>query len=285
MKLKAIQNTFQTTLSGIYSKEEIDTIFFMLNEAYYGITRLQLALNTNLELENTDAILKALQALKAEKPIQYILGETEFFGLNFKVNQHVLIPRPETEELVAWVLKWYSKLNSASQSLKILDVGTGSGCIAITLAKKIPKASVFALDVSGNALTVAKQNAVLNNVDVTCVEASILKPDTANKLPDFDVIISNPPYVRMQEKELMKPNVLNNEPHLALFVENNNPLLFYNAICKFASNKLKENGALFFEINEYLGEEMKQLLHNYNFKNIELKQDIFKKERMIKGVY
>jgi len=281
MKLKDIQKLFQSQLAATYHQEEIHNFFFMLTESYHGISRLQLALDVNKEVEET-LLLKALKLLKSEKPIQYILGDTHFFGLKFQVNKHVLIPRPETEELVDWILSLCK--NKESNPLHILDIGTGSGCIAIALAKNLPNAKIFALDVSSEALKVAKQNALLNNVDIEFIEDSILDVNHKFENHKFDVIVSNPPYVRYQEKELMKPNVLEHEPHLALFVENENPLQFYNAICDFSTDNLKQKGSLFFEINEYLGTEMIALLKAYNFKNIELKQDIFKKDRMIKGV-
>ncbi len=291
MRLKNIQEIFHVSLESLFTKEEIDTFFFLLTEDYYGITRLKLALNVDMELVNPQPLIKALELLKEEKPIQYILGETEFFGLNFKVNEHVLIPRPETEELVDWIISCHSesfdlaqdRLHEESQQLKILDIGTGSGCIAVSLAKNLPNAKVYALDVSKEALKVAKQNAELNNVEVEFIEDNILSPMTEARRSKFDIIVSNPPYVRVKEKELMKPNVLENEPHLALFVEDDNPLLFYKAISEFAKINLKNDGKLFFEINEYLGNDMIQLLKSYNFKEIELKQDIFKKDRMIKG--
>lgn len=283
MKLKEIQKTFHQALNDFYAKEEIDSFFYILTEAYYKKTRLQLAMNPDIEIDNEGAILLGLEALKQEKPIQYILGEAEFYGLVFKVNSHVLIPRPETEELIAWVLEH----DVNKDEFNILDIGTGSGCIAVTLAKHLPKTNVYALDVSKEALKIAKYNAVLNNVDVNYIEKDILNSETWNlNLKDlkFDIIVSNPPYVRKQEKGLMRANVLKNEPHLALFVEDKDPLQFYKAIAKFATRKLNANGALFFEINEYLGKDMIELLEASNFETVELKQDIFKKDRMIKGI-
>lgn len=284
MRLKEIQSKFRSGLESICIEGEIDNFFFILTEFYHDVTRLKLALDVNIEIENEKLLLDALALLKAEKPIQYIIGETEFFGLTFKVNDNVLIPRPETEELVDWIIKSQPKQTKESQELNILDIGTGSGCIAISLAKNIPNAKVYALDVSKGALKVAKQNAEINNVDVKFIEANILKSNEIENNIKFDVIVSNPPYVKVKEKELMKANVLDNEPHLALFVSNENPLVFYEAISEFAKANLKESGMLFFEINEYLGDGMIDLLKGNNFKNIELKQDIFKKDRMIKGV-
>jgi len=251
MKLKDIQEKFHTSLDVIYPKEEVDNFFFLLSEAHFNVKRIDLAMDTNMQVENIHDILEALSLLKQQKPIQYILGETEFFGLPFKVNNSVLIPRPETEELVAWVLNEVD----TSKNINILDIGTGSGCIAISLAKSLPKASVYALDVSEKAIAVAKQNAVLNTAEVEFIRADILS-DTGDLTQKFDV-----------------------------FVANNNPLLFYEAISKYAKKALRANGQLFFEINEYLGAETVNVLHNHNFNNIQLKQDIFGKDRMVKGAF
>ena len=280
MKLKDIQNIFHEELSAIYDKHEVDSFFFILTEALNEVTRIKLALHPEFLIDESDRLFAALERLKNQQPIQYILGNTEFFGLPFKVNPHVLIPRPETEELVDWILT--NKPTTNNQQPTILDIGTGSGCIAISLAKNLKNAIVYAIDISKEALKVAKKNAELNKINVQFIEADILKTEGVSNIK-FDVIVSNPPYVRELEKEQMKPNVLNNEPHLALFVEDENPLQFYKAITEFAVGNLKDNGLLFFEINEYLGKDMIQLLKDYHFKNIELKQDIFKKDRMIKG--
>ena len=283
MRLKDIQHIFHKELDAIHGKEEVNSFFFLLIEAFYNVPRFQLALEPEFAIskEEQDRIFIALDHLKQEKPIQYILGQTEFYGLPFKVNESVLIPRPETEELVDWILKE----SNTKKPLKIIDIGTGSGCIAISLAKTLPNAEVFALDISIEALEVAKENALLNNVSIKFIAADILSKDQSvlNTESTFDIIISNPPYVRELEKSKMKNNVLRNEPHLALFVADDNPLQFYKVIAQFAVNNLSENGKLYFEINEYLGNEMKALLEDRNFKNIELKQDLFGKDRMIKG--
>ncbi|MFI1772166.1 peptide chain release factor N(5)-glutamine methyltransferase [Thalassobellus citreus] len=282
MKLKDIQNTFHQKLDALYEKEEVDNFFYILIEEYYNVSRLQLALDLDYDVQDIQRIFNALNLLEEEKPIQYILGETEFYGLPFKVNEHTLIPRPETEELVEWIIKEYKNYNS---EIRILDIGTGSGCIAIALAKQLKCAKVYALDISKDALKVARKNAELNEVDIEFIEADILNIDESlfDSEFKFDIIVSNPPYVRDKEKDLMKANVLNNEPHLALFVKDENPLQFYKSITDFAIKKLKESGQLFFEINEFLGKDMIRLLLKTNFKNIQLKQDIFKKDRMIKG--
>tara|TARA_R110001583_G_scaffold166524_2_gene319283 strand:+ start:327 stop:1181 length:855 start_codon:yes stop_codon:yes gene_type:complete len=280
--LKDIQNIFHNELDTIYDSTEVDAFFYRLIDSFYGVSRLQLALNQAYKIEETDEIDNALILLKKEKPIQYIIGETEFFGLIFKVNENTLIPRPETEELVDWILK-----EGTDRAVNVLDIGTGSGCIAIALAKNMPNAKVYALDISKAALKTAKLNADLNKVKIEFIEADILTIGHAELVSvshKFDVIVSNPPYIQEKEKPLMKPNVLNNEPHLALFVKDENPLLFYEAITEFAIHNLTKNGQLFFEINEYLGRKMIRLLIDNNFKNIELKQDILKKDRMIKAI-
>lgn len=279
MRLKDIQKTFHVELDDLYVPEEVNSFFYTLIDVFYKVSRIDMAMDTELSIDNSQEIEKALKQLKNNKPIQYIIGETEFYGLPFKVNKNVLIPRPETEELVEWILK-HKKDN---ETLNILDIGTGSGCIAVSIAKHLKNASVYALDISEKALEVAKGNAQQNAVDVTFIHADILKTHTIQDLK-FDIIVSNPPYVREKEQRLMKPNVLENEPHLALFVKDDNALQFYKAITEFSVNNLVENGELLFEINEFLGNEMIRLLQKHNFSNIELKQDIFRKDRMIKGV-
>lgn len=292
MKLKDLKYKFHEHLDAIYGKEEVQTFFFILTEYYNAIKRIDLALNTELTIED-DFVLKyesALKALKNHEPIQYIIGQTEFYGLPFYVNENTLIPRPETEELVELIL---SNTNTNSQlenvegnnQFNILDIGTGTGCIAISLAKQLPNANVSAIDVSAKALEMANKNAELNQVNINFIENDIIKIcdsefDSSTK---FDIIVSNPPYVRQLEKQQMQDNVLNHEPHLALFVDDENPLIFYRAITQFATKNLKPNGELYFEINEYLGKEMMALLEAFGFKNIQLKQDLFGKDRMVKG--
>ncbi|MEM5538128.1 peptide chain release factor N(5)-glutamine methyltransferase [Olleya sp. AS48] len=288
MLIKDLKALFHKELDDIYGPDEVFTFFFMLTEHYCNISRLDVALNTNLSVTTDEKIqiFKALESLEQQQPIQYILGETEFFGMPFKVNPNTLIPRPETEELVQLVLDSYDN-KEQGHNASVLDIGTGSGCIAISLAKNLAEATIFGLDVSAKAIKIATQNALLNKVNVDFIEASILE-DTAckNIFKDlkFDTIVSNPPYVRQLEKQAMTSNVLDNEPHLALFVSDDNPLIFYKAITKFASQYLKTNGELFFEINEYLGKEMIALLIDNGFKNVQLKQDFFGKDRMISGV-
>ncbi len=292
MILKDILNIYHKELDDLFGNEEVNSFFNILIEHYLDLKRIHLVLEPEYAItkEEEQPLFEALAHLKSQKPIQYILGETEFYGLPFKVNQHTLIPRPETEELVDWIINSHSERSEESQleesQLKILDIGTGTGCIAISLAKHLKKTKVSALDVSEDALKIAKQNAKLNEVDVEFIKDNILNSRHAEGVSTshyYDVIVSNPPYVRNLEKAEIQPNVLENEPHLALFVEDENPLQFYKAICEFAQLNLKDNGTLFFEINEYLGKEMIQLMKEFKFKDIELKKDMFGKDRMIFG--
>lgn len=194
------------------------------------------------------------------------------------VNENVLIPRPETEELVDWIIEDQKK---DKQSITILDIGTGSGCIAISLAKKIPEAKVYAMDISEQAIQVARDNAKKNQADITFIKADIL--EVKELFQDFDIIVSNPPYVRELEKKEMRSNVLDNEPQRALFVSDNEPLLFYKKITDLAKEKLKENGGLYFEINQYLGVETKNMIESKGFKSVEVRKDLYDNERMIRA--
>jgi release factor glutamine methyltransferase len=278
MIIQTFKKQFFSQLKDIYPETEVQSFFNLLIEFKLNLSRIDLALNTNLEF-NEDAInyfQNALDKLKKHTPIQYIIGETEFYNLTFKVNNNVLIPRPETEELVDWIIKDTSQ----SKNIKILDIGTGSGCIAVSLAKKRPNAEVFAIDVSPRALKMAKENARINKVSVNFIETNILNLDKLSY--EFDIIVSNPPYVRDLEKEMMQQNVLANEPHLALFVKDDNPLIFYNKIADLAKHHLNFEGKLYFEINQYLGKDTKELLRLKGFKNIEIKKDIFSVDRMLK---
>ena len=283
MKIKQYRTYFIEELAPFYDAYEAESFFYLILEDKHKLRQIDLALNHELVFEEADIekwkIL--LTELKKEVPIQYLLGKTNFYGLDFEVNEHVLIPRPETEELVEWIISENSKIERF-KNLKILDIGTGSGCIAISLAKNIPNAKVFAIDVSEDALAMAKKNAKNNNVAVTFLLQSILETDDLKQ--DFDIIVSNPPYVRNLEKQEIKKNVLNYEPHLALFVQDNDALLFYRKIAELAQKNLVENGQLYFEINQYLGAEMNDLLRKLNFRNIELRKDIYDNDRMMRGL-
>lgn len=289
MNALELKDIFHHQLDAIYGKEEVASFFFLCTEHYLSVPRIQLTLEPKFALikSETETFFKVLEDLKNQKPIQYILGETEFYGLAFKVSEAVLIPRPETEELVALVIANSKKEYPKTKSVTLLDIGTGSGCIAISLAKNLPNAKVYALDVSKEALKVARQNAKDNNVEITFIEADILNEATWNlffKILEFDAIVSNPPYVRQLEKTEIKPNVLDNEPHLALFVEDENPLVFYKAITNFAMCNLKTKGQVYFEINQYLGNETSQLLRDGDFEFIELLKDLNGNDRLLKGI-
>ena len=282
MKIKEYRSQFIQELTPIYDAGEAESFFYLILEEKNQMKRIDLALRPDLEFSKEELLVwnSILEQLKKEIPIQYLLGKTSFYGLDFEVNESVLIPRPETEELVEWILS-NNRISQESKNLKILDIGTGSGCIAISLAKNIPNSQVYAIDVSVKALATAKKNAELNNVKVTFINQNIL--ETEDLLQQFDIIVSNPPYVRNLEKEEIKKNVLDNEPHLALFVEDNDALIFYRKIAELAQKNLSENGQLFFEINQYLGKEMIDLLDKMNFATIELRKDIYGNDRMLKG--
>ncbi|MDT0644368.1 peptide chain release factor N(5)-glutamine methyltransferase [Zunongwangia sp. F363] len=280
MQVKELKIKFQEELKEEYPQEEIVSFFNLLAEEYLGMNRLQMAIQPEREISKAENanFEAAFQKLKNHYPVQYILGETEFFGLIFQVNEAVLIPRPETEELVQWILEDHS----SAENLKILDIGTGSGCIAIALAKHLKNAEVFAIDVSKKALETASINAENNDVKITFMEKNVLE---INKLDQhFDIIVSNPPYVRELEKKQMQRNVLDFEPELALYVGDENPLVFYKTITKLAENSLRPSGKLYFEINQYLAEETGNLLKMHNFKPC-LKKDIFGNYRMLKGTF
>ncbi|MFV5691299.1 peptide chain release factor N(5)-glutamine methyltransferase [Flavobacterium sp. LT1R49] len=279
MKIKEYRTQFINELTPIYDAGEAESFFYLILEEKKQLKRIDLALHPDLVFSEEEIAVwnSILEPLKKEIPIQYLLGKTSFYGLDFEVNDNVLIPRPETEELVDWIIKSNSKI----KDLKILDVGTGSGCIAISLAKNIPNAQVFAIDVSEKALATAQKNAKINAVNVTFINQNIL--GTEDLQQQFDIIVSNPPYVRNLEKEEIKKNVLDNEPHLALFVEDNDALIFYKKIAELAQKNLVPNGQLYFEINQYLGKEMMELLEKMNFKNIELRKDIYGNDRMMKA--
>lgn len=217
------------------------------------------------------------------EPVQYILGQADFYGLKFHVTPSVLIPRPETEELVYWILE-QARLEGYNKSLKVLDIGTGSGCIPVTLAQKNESLEVHATDISADALTIAKQNATLNKVNVQFFENDILEQEHWDDFEHYDYIISNPPYIPYEEEHLMPLNVKAYEPHQALFVPNESPLIFYETIARFAKVRLNEHGRIFFETNEFNAKEVAQMLEKNKFRNIELRQDLSGKDRMVTGV-
>jgi release factor glutamine methyltransferase len=298
MNIKSLRIYFNNELLGYYPETEVNAFFYLLVDSILDMKRIDVSLHkeSSISGQQYERFQEAIAELQNYKPIQYIIGDTEFYGLKIKVDSTVLIPRPETEELVDWIIKE----NQSKDSISILDIGTGSGCIAIALAKHLPNARVYALDVSKEALKIAKQNAAINNVTITFIEVDILKlmtEDRRQKIEDkilkdwsfefkdlnFDIIVSNPPYVRELEKDKMADNVLKYEPHLALFVKDNDALIFYKKIVTLSKSLLSIKGRLYFEINEYLGNDTKVLMEKENFKNITLRRDVFEKDRMIKG--
>lgn len=277
MNYSQIKKIFHQQLKEIYIENDIDSLFFIALEYVTSISKIEYILQKEEEISEEKLIeLKfILEELTKNKPIQYITKNAYFYGLNFYVNEKVLIPRQETNELVDWVLMSVTH----SKPIKILDIGTGSGCIAITLKKNLPLSEVFAIDISNEAIQVAQKNANDNEVEINFSQKNILEINDLKS--NFDIIISNPPYVRELEKLEMAPNVLDNEPHLALFVPDNNPLLFYEKITEIALKNLTEDGMLFFEINQYLSEETKKMIENKGFKNVTLRKDLQENYRMI----
>lgn len=284
MTLTEYRIYFTESLVTIYPKTEITSFLYLLIEEYLGLQRIEFVMQPNfiIEKEKLNLLNEALNKLQKEEPIQYIIGHTEFFGLTFIVNKNTLIPRPETEELVAWVVDEIKHRELKQiKDISVLDIGTGSGCIPISIAKRCKNTSITAIDISKKALQVAKKNAENNSVKIKCIASDILNTTSLEKR--YDIIISNPPYVRNSEKKEIENNVLQNEPHIALFVEDSNPLIFYDKIATLSKQHLTKEGLLFFEINQYLGEETKQMLHKKGFKNIEIRKDIFRNNRMIKA--
>jgi release factor glutamine methyltransferase len=281
-----LEKEFIDALSTIYDSQEAKSLTWLSINAAAKLERAKYLSMRDDEIPAADLekLLEILEQLKSGHPLQYILGETEFYDLKFKVNPSVLIPRPETEELVDWALITIREMKGETEVLKIVDLGTGSGCIPISIKKYIPLADISAIDISKEALNTAKQNAEINNTEIKFLEDDILNP-TSQELNNnqYDLIISNPPYVTDSEKLEMHQNVLNHEPHGALFVPDNEALKFYVSIADFALNHLNKNGFLFLEINENFGKETGELLTKQGFKSVEIRQDMYGKDRMIKA--
>ena len=276
-------------LNKVYETKEIQAITLLAISEISGLSKASIKAFPERELSNeqTQKLKNTLTQLQTGEPIQYILGITEFYGLPFKVNPSVLIPRPETEELVEWILSVAgTRLPVAGSQFtgNILDIGTGSGCIAISLKKNLPQTQVSAIDISEGALQTAKENAELNEVEVSFIKTDILIINSEIKLPKSEIIISNPPYVTLDDKKQMHTNVTNFEPHTALFVPEHDPLIFYKAIADFALLNLTPNGLLFFEINERYGQETVKLLKDKGFISTELRKDMSGRDRMIKAI-
>ena len=279
--MKTTTTYIRETLNTLYPPEEISCFTRLIFSHVCGLSYNQQILCKDKQIpeKEKEEIHAIINRLKKMEPLQYIFGKTEFYSLPMKVNPSVLIPRPETEELVDMIVK----SSKPVISLKILDIGTGSGCIPIALAKHIPDTAVVAIDISEPALQTAKENADLNKVDVCFIQADILNTSEASEIfpCDFDIIVSNPPYVTEKEKDTMCENVIAHEPHCALFVPDDDPLLFYKAIADFALLKLASGGKLFFEINANYGTDICEMLQEKGFTQTELKRDLSGKNRFI----
>ncbi len=281
MTIQEAKIYIQSELLDFYPENEIFGLTKIIFSDVFNISSIDLIIKKDdyFSLEQQKQLTKTILRLKNNEPIQYIVGFTEFFGLTFNVNNSVLIPRQETEELVDLIIKE----SKNTENLNILDIGTGSGCIAISLAKNIKQSKVVAIDISKDAIEIGKINSLENSVQVSFIQQDILKENIELNMAKFDIIVSNPPYVTNSEKKLMQKNVLDFEPELALFVENDNPLIFYKKITEFSSKYLKRNGKLYFEINEMFGNQLKKIMLNHEFTNVKIIKDINEKDRIVKG--
>lgn len=285
---KIIFNQLVSEITSVYEENEAKSIVYLLLEHYLKISK------TDILLDNPVAQLfdftEIIQRIKAQEPVQYIIGETEFYGRKFKVTPDTLIPRPETEELVQLTVNSFlenreqrKEGNQSQSQTTILDIGTGTGCIAISLACELPNSQAYAYDISENALKVAKENAEMNGANVTFEQVDILN-FSPSYLSPFSIIVSNPPYVMNAEKAEMEKNVLEYEPHLALFVEDDNALIFYRKIAEFAAKNLTDKGLCIVEINQAFGLETAELFWNQGFYYVEVVKDMFGKDRMVKAI-
>lgn len=277
--LFSIRNQFRNELESIYSIPEIDSIFKLIVQSVMNLSPsgMMAQMSESIDPAFTERMLIYLPRLKQNEPVQYLLGEAEFYGLTFVVNRNVLIPRQESEELIQWILQ-----ENRNQSGRILDLGTGSGCLIISLKKHLPHCTAEAWDKSIPALEIAKTNAEKHSLVVDFKAIDLLKNLEYQSHP-FDIIVSNPPYVRESEKQVMQKNVLDYEPEQALFVSDADPLLFYRRILELTRELLKPGGMVYFEINENLGIEMIRLMEQFGFIHLELRKDLNGKDRMIRG--
>ncbi len=282
LTLNSAINHFRNELQAVYDNSELNQVLQIAFHHFFNIDRTALALDKEEAFLVTDfqKLEHIISLLKTNQPLAQIVGEWEFYGLKFKVNEHTLIPRPETEELIQLIVEE----NVDYENLNVLDIGTGTGCIPIALKNELKNANITAFDISEEALRIAKENSELNNLSVVFQQVDILRFEEYESENKFDVIVSNPPYIPHKEKELMHKNVLDFEPGLALFVDNDEPLIFYDRISDFALTHLKQNGKLYFEINENYGEETKQLLIDKGFKSVTLIKDMNNKDRIVKAI-
>ena len=280
-KIEDVRNHYRKKLTGLYAGHESDILIYQLLTEFTGFSKAELLARQDERITESE-LLKihfGVKELLKNKPIQYVLGKAEFYDLTFKVNSKVLIPRPETEELVHLVIKNFS----TKQPLKIIDIGTGSGCIAITLKKYFPECEVTAIDVSEFALDVAQQNALLNKTEISFKKLDFLQRQEREMLGNFDLVVSNPPYVRPSEKTAMNKNVLDYEPVQALFVPENDPLIFYRAIAAFCHKHLLKGGQLFCETNQYLQDEILNILKEGKFEKLRAEFDMNRNFRFVIG--
>ena len=279
MRLIEVRNHFRTSLKELHTVQECDYYFKMILSSLLDVDPISIALEPNhlLDSSQQSKLKSVLEDMLTEKPLQYILGEVPFRKLNLKVNPSVLIPRPETEELVGWILEDYAKLN---QKIDLIDLGTGSGCIALSLKKEQPYFNVHALDIDQPILDVVEQNKEKNKLEINCIKGDI--NDLFKLKLKVEVIVSNPPYITPKEKEKIKNNVLNFEPHQALFVPQDNPLMYYQKILEFAGENLKSKGRVYFEINPLFEIEMEALIFSFDSYTITKRLDIFGKIRMLR---
>lgn len=270
----------KTMLSGTYPAHEIQSIIYLIFEHVLNYTKIDIHINSNKTISKSieKKIFEITNDLKKNKPVQYIFGKTEFYGLTFRLSSDVLIPRQETEELVNWIIK-----DNTGGKCRILDIGTGCGCIAVSLAKFTAGSVVEGLDISEKAVDLAQHNAKLNKVNVIFHRNDILHPEGGHFSAGYDIIVSNPPYIREHEKAGLPANILKYEPQEALYVPDDDPLVFYRAIAKFGLQNLNDKGKLYFEINEYLADEVKEELIRHRYRNIETRKDINGKDRMVKA--
>jgi release factor glutamine methyltransferase len=297
MTIQEAQQRLLFRLYDVYDNREAMNIADLVMDRITGWKKIDRIVNKHLPLlpDNVQLLEEYTNALLAHKPVQYVLNEVWFYGLKFFVNEQVLIPRPETEELVEWIQQSITyetlptnmksiKQTPTNNSLNVLDIGTGSGCIPISLKKKFPDLRVYACDISKSTLDVAQKNASIHQTDISFLKIDFLDPSQWSALPRLDIIISNPPYIPLKDRQTMRENVLQYEPHIALFVEDNDPLIFYRAIADFATEKMVRGGNIFVEINEDMGKDVKELFVEKGFEHIEVKKDMQGKDRMARVI-
>ncbi|MBN8858388.1 MAG: peptide chain release factor N(5)-glutamine methyltransferase [Sphingobacteriales bacterium] len=279
MNISESHRYLRDALTALYDQREAGNIADMVMEKISGLKRIDRVLNKGHELDpaQTQLLHRYADNLLQHQPVQYVLQEAWFYGMRLYVDERVLIPRPETEELAEWIIKEEIKKTT------IIDIGTGSGCIAIALKKNVPAADIWAIDISEAALEVAQKNAGMQHTDITFLKADILQEAAQSSLPPFDIIVSNPPYIPASGEKEMSKNVTQYEPHNALFVPDNDPLMFYSAIAAFASGNLNANGHVYMEIHEAMGEAVKDIFEKHGLSDIIIRKDLQGKERMIRA--